>query len=223
MEYYSVRARYTTALRGLHLPDVHICFAVDEEKEQTALIQVEKLVSRAAELASIKLLYEYSYPDGSCYRYACTSTTAVFEKKLNVMRRFMKRSAAAKALEVSLEATPIPDATRRGSNSGYLNLVERIRGRAIYGNWHVPDIELLDPCNAWGGMSARDNARYREHRAFKEGFLNAFGHYGDVWNGPPGYVPTQYAQEQAGAAHALGLLLHLLCYKDETEAARVGI
>jgi len=203
---------------------MHISLYVDEDAESDALHQTDRLVRRAADLANLRLEHQYMYPDGSWFAYACTSTVEVFERKLNVMRRFLNRSAAAKALNITLEATPVESVSRGyTTNSLALNLVEKMRRRCLYDGWYIPDLPLLDPLNSWGGMTLRDAMRYREHRAFKDGFLAAFGHACFFWTGPPEYVPTQRAQEQAGAGYALGALLHLLCYTGETEAARVGI
>lgn len=213
-EYYSIQFEYPAAVRGWSDGDensfVHIAYAVDEDAESRLLSKVERIAYNAARSVGLQLQHEYCYPDGSCFKYTTTETATEFEAKFARLCRILASPWMSIRIRASHRHFDDP-ASANSCGECYLNLIERIAKNPL--PYERREFKPKDPLNSYGGMSHADWARYRERNAFKDGFLAAFGHYTDFWHGGhPGYVPTERAQEQAGIAYHLGLLLKLVNY-----------
>lgn len=69
MNYFSVSFLYRAAQRGVSVPGLHISFSVDEEAETEKLFAAEKKVKTLLDKENLEFRHEYSYPDGSLYRF----------------------------------------------------------------------------------------------------------------------------------------------------------
>jgi len=153
VEYFSIQFRYQSAPRGFgSLADgIHVQLAVDEDAENKLLTLVENVAYNAARTVGLKLHHQYSWPNGSCYKWATTETNAEFEEKFQQLQRIL--AAPWMSVHVWPKTTRVADpAVDHGCHAAYLNLFERIAGRPLYhDNSFVPQ----EPKNEWGGYSER--------------------------------------------------------------------
>jgi hypothetical protein len=209
MEYFSLRFKYASAPRGWSAPGIHIQFRVDEDAESKLLSYVERVAYNAAKVAGLELHHQYSWPDGSCYKWVVTESRSVFDERLRRLQRIL--ASPWMSVCIAADSSHVSDPAVDHGGGMHLNLVDRIAGKPML--YYDHSFEPTEPRSAWGGMSNGDWVRYREHQAFKDGFTAAFGHDVDFWHGGhEGYAPSVRAQELAGAGYCLGRLFKLLNY-----------
>lgn len=211
MEYYSIQFKYAAAPRGfgsLANDGVHVQLSVNEDVESKLLTHVERVAYNAAKAVGLKLHHQYSWPDGSCWKWATAETDEEFRAKFERMRRILASPWMSVRVSPKEDHVFDPAAYHGGC---HLNLADRIAGKPMLylDDTFVPQ----EPRTSWGGMTPADWVRYREHRAFEDGFKEAFGHEVNFWHGgPEGYAPSIRAQELAGVGYCLGRLFKLLNY-----------
>lgn len=213
MKCYSISFRYPHAVRGVSAPGIHLSLSVDEDAESRTLMHVENVVRNAARSVGLKMLHQYSWPDGSCYKWVLARTEEEFWSKFDRFRKLLKSPWMSVKIEPSYP-TEEEDLLNGEMSGSHLCLLDRILGRPTL--YYDASFKRKDPPTSYGGYSNADWYRYREHHAFADGFVSAFGQDTDFWHGGhPGYSPTVRAQELAGAGYHLGLLFKLLFYRGE--------